>query len=312
MSYAEPVSPPKVSAADRTLAESVAAVIVERGAGRIRRVYLLGSRSRGLAQPDSDLDLLVVIEPNPGERWSGPESLAEQHRLRKVFSNAPVLVDIEVRTIDQFAEASGVVGAVEHRAASAGVQVYHVADTRAPNTRVKPEHVRCHVVRDWIEEACSRHERALAESRTHGSVALINGPAYVTGPGLSYQQQTQPTRRDPAYHAWQAITRAIGALAIWQGVTPGNKQDPPAAWIAILQRVDTRLAAHLGHLVAGAPRQTETATLVVAAIAAKLVGEPVLGAGLQRVAVYAERLLTTPGYRVSKPEPPGFSGKLVT
>jgi predicted nucleotidyltransferase len=36
----------------------------------IRKVYLYGSRARGDNEPDSDIDLAIVLEPEPGDTGS--------------------------------------------------------------------------------------------------------------------------------------------------------------------------------------------------------------------------------------------------
>jgi predicted nucleotidyltransferase len=46
---------------DRALADFVARVTL-RAPGRIRRITLYGSRARGTARPDSDADVLVVVD----------------------------------------------------------------------------------------------------------------------------------------------------------------------------------------------------------------------------------------------------------
>jgi predicted nucleotidyltransferase len=58
-------------------------------AGQPERIILFGSRARGDAQPDSDLDLLIVQAKQPGgSRWQ------ELRRMRQALRAFPVAKDL--------------------------------------------------------------------------------------------------------------------------------------------------------------------------------------------------------------------------
>jgi predicted nucleotidyltransferase len=61
--------PPRCSGDDLAIAVRVAEAILAADGIRIRKIILFGSRARGDATPDSDLDLLVVTrETTPTQR----------------------------------------------------------------------------------------------------------------------------------------------------------------------------------------------------------------------------------------------------
>lgn len=77
------------------------------------RVILFGSRARGTAEPDSDLDFLV-IEHEVGSR------LDEMVRLRAALPPLGVPVDVLVVTEDHVRAWAGVPGTLVHAALAEG------------------------------------------------------------------------------------------------------------------------------------------------------------------------------------------------
>lgn len=76
-------------------------------------VVLFGSRARGEARPDSDLDLLV-IEPDFGRRGE------EYGRLRRELRGLDVAIDLVVYRKREADKWSGVPGTFLHRALGEG------------------------------------------------------------------------------------------------------------------------------------------------------------------------------------------------
>lgn len=83
-----------------------------------RKVILFGSHARGEAGPDSDYDLLVVLDDD-----APPEKLSWQarHEARKTYHRA---VDILACRQSVFDRKRGVVGSLPHTADQEGVVVY--------------------------------------------------------------------------------------------------------------------------------------------------------------------------------------------
>ncbi|MBM3985251.1 MAG: nucleotidyltransferase domain-containing protein [Planctomycetes bacterium] len=72
--------------------------IVERlvPAFRPRRIYLFGSQARGDAGPDSDYDVLMVLDVLTDQRWR----LCQQAYL--ALGGVPAAVDVDVCSLEDF------------------------------------------------------------------------------------------------------------------------------------------------------------------------------------------------------------------
>ena len=82
------------------------------------RVILFGSRARGDAGPESDVDLLVVVDDDtPPERRSWQAA----HEARRGYHDP---VDIVVCSASGYAYKRDVVGSLAHTAETEGVVVY--------------------------------------------------------------------------------------------------------------------------------------------------------------------------------------------
>ena len=82
-----------------------------------RRIVLFGSRARGDARPDSDVDLLVVLD-----------EVASKHELavamRVAVADVPLAKDIVVTTREEIARRGDLVGTVLRPALKDGRDVY--------------------------------------------------------------------------------------------------------------------------------------------------------------------------------------------
>jgi uncharacterized protein len=80
-------------------------------------IILFGSHARGTAGPDSDVDLLVVMDPRGSRRQKAVEIGAALHEI-------PLPKDIIVTTPEEFAWRKHVIGTIERPAASEGRVLY--------------------------------------------------------------------------------------------------------------------------------------------------------------------------------------------
>ncbi len=100
-------------------ADSPVAIMVDRIVRRFQplRIILFGSRARGDAQPDSDVDLLVVFPQVANKRSKAIE-------IRQALSDLPVAKDIIVSTPDEIARRGDLVGDVLRPALAEGKVLY--------------------------------------------------------------------------------------------------------------------------------------------------------------------------------------------
>ena len=81
------------------------------------RIILFGSRARGEARPDSDLDLLVVLPEIENKRNVTID-------LMRILGNLPVSKDVVVTTPQEIDERGDVLGLILRPALREGVVVY--------------------------------------------------------------------------------------------------------------------------------------------------------------------------------------------
>jgi predicted nucleotidyltransferase len=100
-------------------ADSPVTIMVDRIVRRFQplRIILFGSRARGDAQPDSDVDLLVVFPQVANKRSKAIE-------IRQILSDLRVAKDIIVSTPDEIARRGDLVGDVLRPALAEGKVLY--------------------------------------------------------------------------------------------------------------------------------------------------------------------------------------------
>lgn len=107
------------SGEDLAVARRVAAAILAADGTRVCRIVLFGSRARGDAGLDSDLDLLVVIRgATPSERREYRQSL---YRICRGYG---VPVEPHVMTEETFEETRNVIGGLAYPASIEGVTLH--------------------------------------------------------------------------------------------------------------------------------------------------------------------------------------------
>lgn len=97
----------------------VVSVMAERIVERFHplRILLFGSRARGDARPDSDVDLLVVLPECQDRR-------AAAIAIRRALADLPVGKDVIVTTPDEIARRGDLVGTVLRPALREGMTIY--------------------------------------------------------------------------------------------------------------------------------------------------------------------------------------------
>jgi excisionase family DNA binding protein len=81
------------------------------------RILLFGSRARGDARPDSDYDLLVILDVADDRR-------ALRLQVRSAIDDLPISKDVVVASMDQVGERQGRIWGVLHWALQEGVLIY--------------------------------------------------------------------------------------------------------------------------------------------------------------------------------------------
>ncbi|MEK7711153.1 MAG: nucleotidyltransferase domain-containing protein [Planctomycetota bacterium] len=81
------------------------------------RLILFGSRARGTARADSDIDLLVVMPTVGNKREVAVE-------IRRVLRDLPVGKDIVVTTPDELVERGGIIGSILRTALRDGITIF--------------------------------------------------------------------------------------------------------------------------------------------------------------------------------------------
>ena len=254
------------------MAKALAKRIAAAGRGCVRRVVMVGSRALGTAGPESDLDLVVVVETSRGAPpWGQKEFRAERDRLREELGSLPVRTDLWVRTTDRFEEARRVVGGVEWMAETEGVVVYSRPLERRPVARRTPDQVRRENVSAWIEHALF----ALDAAARSANASVLRPDGAASG--------------DPGGAARMAVERAVNALLVAHQLR-ASKHGGVGGMLGLLDGVDPPMAAHLRALGAEAAGSPMEAHAIVAAIVHRLGDDPALA-----------RSLAGPAQRLARP-----------
>jgi predicted nucleotidyltransferase/DNA-binding XRE family transcriptional regulator len=108
---ATPATPPALDGAIQTMVDR----IVDRF--KPDKVILFGSRARGDARPDSDVDLMVVMDIQGSRRKA-------QLDVRQAVHDVPVSKDVIVTSPEQFERRRSVVGTIERSVSREGTLLY--------------------------------------------------------------------------------------------------------------------------------------------------------------------------------------------
>ena len=229
---------------DLAVARQLASVVISVGEGRLRRVVLIGSRARGDARPDSDIDLAVIVEPD-GLPWGPREVAAERFRLQRVLDQqhaSPPRAEVFVTTADQFIVGRSIFGGVDWQIETEGIPLYTEAFRRQPVARRTPAQVRNGYAATWVQHALHALEAAYRGEPDAARVALERGlVALLVMHGAPSSKRAGVDgflgvllAHDPGFVRWveQILgggVTAVAARAILKGVLDRISADPMAA-----------------------------------------------------------------------------------
>ncbi len=113
-----------------------------------RRVILFGSLAQGEAGPDSDIDLLVVVDDDtPAEKVTLHAAIEARRGYRRPADVFPV-------TEETFHRKCGIPGTLARAALLGGVTVYEKVPAETSGTEADPAHLRDSVL-EWLRVARS-------------------------------------------------------------------------------------------------------------------------------------------------------------
>jgi hypothetical protein len=187
------------------------------------RVILFGSRARGDARPDSDYDLLVVVDDDlPAARRDG-------HAVNAARGDYPGSVDSLPWRRSLYDAQRGVVGSLPWTADREGVVVY---GSRAEPLTGDPAGMRTTVAGDWL--------RAASEDLHVARICLASSPPAVSSAAFHCQQCAEklikaalilaetPFRRLTSSPSWSSSFRRacprkrLEPCGVWPTLRPGR------------------------------------------------------------------------------------------
>ena len=272
---------------DLKTAHDLAVRFVAAGLGRIRQVYLTGSRALGNPRPDSDYDLVVVVELPATERpWGPPEIRVEKKRLLAAAGELPVRVDLSVRTTDRMAEAGHVFGGVEWFATTQGVLVYQQELSRPANARKSSEQVRRELMSAWIEHAHGALSRGLAADRH-----IVNEP------------DAARAHKDRLHLPRRCVERCVTAILVLHD-RHCFKHEGLDAMLEMLAPLEPQLTARIRAALSRGINPA-AATAVLRIVVQRVLAEPAAAPYVKKVSDAMSRPIIVFG------EPPAVAGRVV-
>ncbi len=149
---------------DDKLLDKIVELLISRVGDMVQAVVLFGSLAAGHATESSDVDLLLVVEPEPQIRWTSASNIALRLQLDALFRGAPRRVDLWVRTTSQSADAGEVFGGVEFLAHLHGRKSYQ-RSLRFPLHPPRPgAQIILGHVEDAVDDAIRLYAAAIRES----------------------------------------------------------------------------------------------------------------------------------------------------
>lgn len=239
------------------IATALAGRVVAAGLGRVRRVVLIGSRARGDARANSDMDIVVIVEtPLGSPRWGAEAFSAERERIQRELGPPSIRTDLGVRTTDRYEEARRVVGGLEHLVDLEGVDVHSQPSHRLPEVRCTSAQVRREHTYGWVRHARETLEHAFETQRSGG----------VAGPVASASGRAGAAARN-------TVLRALNAMLVSHGVH-GSKRDGAAGLLSKLAAVNLMSAAQFHEIAFTQPLSLQVARSALQYVVSRVLDDP--------------------------------------
>lgn len=250
--------------ADVQLAREVANQIVRVGQGRVRRIVMVGSRALGTARPNSDLDLVVLVELPATERaWTSADCMAERNRILQQLHWTGIKPELWLRTMSQYEDFRRIECSFEWRVAAEGVEIYRRMPDRRPVARRSLDAARREIAHGWIDHAM----RGLAEAATRENEFALKG--------LTLPDQARRATES-------AIMRAVTALLVIHKIH-ASKHDGIHAMLAQLASRNPDLVARIQSHLKTAPVSARIAHIVLQEVVRELSGDPAMAEPLDKL-----------------------------
>lgn len=247
------------------LQRAVVARITAAEKSHVQSIICFGSQASGKANAESDIDILVLVNP-PDENWGPHENIAERKRLESEIGALGVRLDLWVRTIDQYAEARGVIGSYEHAANTTGKVLWSRAVSRLPIVRLSPADIRYGSVTAWLELS----RRLLGRSIQLSTVSYIREGRWLS----------------PEHYAWRACMAAMGALFVWRQIELPSKYDDLPTWLDKIGAFEPNAAVRLEGVYGQVPLSAYLARAVLRSVAEYLSPDERLRLRMQKLELY--------------------------
>jgi predicted nucleotidyltransferase len=195
---------------------SVRDALLAVGGPIVQQIRLFGSYATNTQHSDSDIDVLLVVEPDG--TWGPRENMALRRRCEAALDGSPVRVELLVRTTAQYADAARVFGGVEYWARHARAVLYE-----------RP-----------------LHRRFVLPPDTQPTKARLTAEAF--GHAVELLDAAKRDLRSGASLVNRALNYGVLAVTIRYGCDVLRKSDPLSRMLVIIGRLAPPLAYELAKI----------------------------------------------------------------
>lgn len=188
-----------------------------------QRVMLFGSHASRLAFSDSDIDVLLLVEPTVHVIWRPSDNVSLRRKCDLALGRGKFPLDLWVRSTSQYADASRVCGGVEYWARQANFILYERPMRRRVGSLPDPIYTRARLTAETLDDAL----------RLLGACVRV------------------PSRADGLLH--RSLSHAVLAVLIWHELDVLRKTDSPSVMLDYVAQANPELANALRTTLRASP-----------------------------------------------------------